>query len=403
MIPHPCPLFSIFKSTLSNLWTLWELLIVGEPVLVKGDSPRHVSEVVLACKELIKPIPFGGDWRPYFTVMDGDYRRLYESNGGRSGSSAKSALGKSPPSSGLGSPHARSTSGTTPKATSKFGGISLTSSRGTLLGVTNPMFAGDGWNVLTVTSVPSGDDSEEIEISLCLKYKPILYKDKALIKQLTANNVFLSNASSRSSSPGKEMMDKVTPTLVILSELELENGARRRSLEREWSNLLRRRFGELTERFLQPFNRYFDTLLPTVVLLEDRGPSIKPWKTEVFLKNIEESGMSNHLLPQPASLTAFEFLDPSLPIPTRSLKPVTDLYKLFIHSPHFASWLTLRTTESTREWRRRWFDLFCDCELSSWCIGFSSKGEDVKVVDLWLWVCELCVCFLLLFSTLVAC
>lgn len=44
-------------------------MVVGEPILVVGDSPRACSQFVWALVELIKPIPFGGDFRPYFTIQ----------------------------------------------------------------------------------------------------------------------------------------------------------------------------------------------------------------------------------------------------------------------------------------------------------------------------------------------
>jgi hypothetical protein len=41
-------------------------------VLAKGAS--ECTNVVQALTNLIAPIPYGGDWRPYFTVHDPDFR-----------------------------------------------------------------------------------------------------------------------------------------------------------------------------------------------------------------------------------------------------------------------------------------------------------------------------------------
>jgi hypothetical protein len=62
------------------------------------------------------------------------------------------------------------------------------------------------------------------------------------------------------------------------------------------NNLIRKHFIELSHRFLQPLNRYFDSLVvgsPTqMTLLKLRPyPEIKPFRQDVFLKSIELGGM----------------------------------------------------------------------------------------------------------------
>jgi hypothetical protein len=51
-------------------------MIIGEPILIIAESPKGCSSFVWALVELIKPIPFGGDFRPYFTLQDGDFKGL---------------------------------------------------------------------------------------------------------------------------------------------------------------------------------------------------------------------------------------------------------------------------------------------------------------------------------------
>eukprot|EP00842_Homolaphlyctis_polyrhiza_P006447 jgi/Hompol1/6803/HPOL_001207-RA len=76
IICTPGRFFSLFERSLESLWTCWELMMLGEPIFVIGDTPTACSEVVWALIELIKPIPFGGDFRPYFTIQDADFKRL---------------------------------------------------------------------------------------------------------------------------------------------------------------------------------------------------------------------------------------------------------------------------------------------------------------------------------------
>ncbi|GAA6063699.1 hypothetical protein JCM10212_000278, partial [Sporobolomyces blumeae] len=54
----------------TKLLLLWELLVLGEPVLIYSNDPRTGSQVVEHLKNLIRPIPFVTDSRPYFHVHD---------------------------------------------------------------------------------------------------------------------------------------------------------------------------------------------------------------------------------------------------------------------------------------------------------------------------------------------
>lgn len=67
ILTNPGRLYELFCKSLESMWILWELMVIGEPILVVGDTPKGASDAVFALIELIKPIPFGGDFRPYFT------------------------------------------------------------------------------------------------------------------------------------------------------------------------------------------------------------------------------------------------------------------------------------------------------------------------------------------------
>lgn len=53
---NPAPLWSLFRGVVEQCWTLWEIMMIGEPVLVVGETPKAVGEVVWGCVELIKPV-----------------------------------------------------------------------------------------------------------------------------------------------------------------------------------------------------------------------------------------------------------------------------------------------------------------------------------------------------------
>ena len=69
------PLYSAFsRSQVANLWYCWELVLSGEAILVVASSPSACSQVVLGLVSLISPIVYRGDYRPYFTIYDGDFK-----------------------------------------------------------------------------------------------------------------------------------------------------------------------------------------------------------------------------------------------------------------------------------------------------------------------------------------
>ena len=49
-------LFQTFSEKLDQLWLLWELMVIGEPILVIGDTPTVCGDVIWSLIELIKPV-----------------------------------------------------------------------------------------------------------------------------------------------------------------------------------------------------------------------------------------------------------------------------------------------------------------------------------------------------------
>ncbi|KAF8640309.1 hypothetical protein AX16_010204 [Volvariella volvacea WC 439] len=74
--PLQPPPILLFEASLSNLWSIWECLILCEPILIFGNSPAQTSQAVWWLRDLLRPIPLTGDIRPYFTVQDGDHTAL---------------------------------------------------------------------------------------------------------------------------------------------------------------------------------------------------------------------------------------------------------------------------------------------------------------------------------------
>ncbi|BEI82755.1 hypothetical protein CcaverHIS002_0306230 [Cutaneotrichosporon cavernicola] len=174
-----------FASFLPHLWSIWECLVLAEPVLVIASDPRTCSEIVWWLRELLRPIPLAGDFRPYLHIHDHDFSLLVNSN--------------------------------KPQA-------------GVLVGVTNPFFRNAASHWPNVIAVPfKGEQRAQRVINpegFISKRQRSVQKDRALLKQLEI--------------------------LVAAGKLDDKTG----------NMALRTHFQQLTERFLVPLNRYFQTLVP---------------------------------------------------------------------------------------------------------------------------------------------
>ncbi|GAA5877787.1 hypothetical protein JCM16303_000237 [Sporobolomyces ruberrimus] len=60
----------------TKLLLIWELLVLEEPLLVYSNDPKSGSEVLTHFKNLIRPIPFKSDSKPYFHIHDPSFPLL---------------------------------------------------------------------------------------------------------------------------------------------------------------------------------------------------------------------------------------------------------------------------------------------------------------------------------------
>ncbi|KAF9065860.1 hypothetical protein BDP27DRAFT_1228430 [Rhodocollybia butyracea] len=68
----PPPLL-LFEASLSHLWTIWECVVLCEPILLFGSSPAQTSQAAWWFRDILRPLPLAGDFRPYFTIHDKDH------------------------------------------------------------------------------------------------------------------------------------------------------------------------------------------------------------------------------------------------------------------------------------------------------------------------------------------
>uniref|UniRef100_A0A8C9VMJ2 DENN/MADD domain containing 6B n=1 Tax=Scleropages formosus TaxID=113540 RepID=A0A8C9VMJ2_SCLFO len=71
---HELDLFRCFQSLLIHIQMLWELMLLGEPVVIMAPSPTVSSETVLALVSSISPLKYCCDFRPYFTIHDSEFK-----------------------------------------------------------------------------------------------------------------------------------------------------------------------------------------------------------------------------------------------------------------------------------------------------------------------------------------
>ncbi|KAJ8269253.1 hypothetical protein COCON_G00118600 [Conger conger] len=153
---HELDLFKCFQSVLIHIQMLWELMLLGEPLVVMAPSPTVSSETVLALVSSISPLRYCCDHRPYFTIHDSEFKEY-------------TSRTQAPPN--------------------------------VILGVTNPFFIKtfQHWpHIIRLGDLKmSGDLPKQVKVKKLAKlksldtkpgvytaYKTFLHKDKALIKRL---------------------------------------------------------------------------------------------------------------------------------------------------------------------------------------------------------------------------
>src|ERR1700683_5274677 len=54
--PWTPPPLDLFEACLSNLWTIWECVVLCEPILVFGPSPALTSQAIWWFRDLLRPV-----------------------------------------------------------------------------------------------------------------------------------------------------------------------------------------------------------------------------------------------------------------------------------------------------------------------------------------------------------
>ncbi|XP_014857589.1 PREDICTED: protein DENND6B isoform X1 [Poecilia mexicana] len=318
---HELDLFKCFQSVLIHLQMLWELMLLGEPLVVMAPSPTVCSETILALVSSISPLKFCCDFRPYFTIHDSEFREY-------------TTRTQAPPNVVLGvtNPFFIKTFQNWPhivrlgeikmagRLRSLCIGLSLTADQ-TLLHLGVCVFLGDLPKQVKVKKL-SKLKTLDTKPGIYTAYKTFLHKDKILIKRLL-------------------------------------KGIQRKRPSEAQSAILRRHLLELTQSFIIPLERYMASLMPLQrsVTPWKTPPQVRPFSQDEFISTLDHTG------PQLTSMLRGDWMG---------------LYRKFFRSPNFDGWYRQRHREMTQKLESLHLETICDADLMGW----TKDKSEVEIVDL---------------------
>lgn len=332
---HDSDLFGTFRGLLLQLWLLWELLLIGEPVLIIAPTPPQCCEAVASLVSLVAPLFFSVDFRPYFTIHDPEFARLNSLQEGDT----------FPPM---------------------------------VLGVTNLFFLKALRNAPHIVSVGSPAPSSN-RLALTTRSSPGKISARAEVsglQQLSLKKLspasLLSAVKLRRDGPLCLMTEHkeaiwtsyaaiTKPDTSILNRL-IDAGMSPRveeSMSVVNNEILRRHFLELTTNFLAPFGPYFRTQTPS----EASSPFVDPPPLPSF--NADEF------------LTSLSARGPGKFLSKRMKSNWLDLYRRFVKGPNFMPWFQRRRAVAEQEKHKLWRQARMNTDIRL----LISKMSELEIVD----------------------
>ncbi|KAL2338298.1 hypothetical protein Fmac_012744 [Flemingia macrophylla] len=332
---HDSDLFGAFRGLLLQLWLLWELLIIGEPILIIAPTPPQCCEAVASLVSLVAPLLCSVDFRPYFTIHNPEFAHL---NSIREGETF-------PPM---------------------------------VLGVTNLFFLKALRNISHVVSVGSPSPSSN---RVALSARPSAGRASGRPEGLGLQQLSLQKFSPSSllnaiklrregplclMTEHKEAIwttysATTKPDTSILNRL-IDAGVSPRveeSMSVVNNEILRRHFLELTTNFLAPFGPYFRTTAP----LEGSSPyvdppSLPPFNADEFLASLSARGPGKFILKRMKSNWLI-------------------FYRRFLNGPNFMPWFQRRRAVAEQEQDRLWRHARMKIDIQQ----LVSKMSELEIVD----------------------
>ncbi|XP_060663468.1 protein DENND6B [Drosophila nasuta] len=321
-------LFHSLHFVLEHLYTLWELVITAEPIVVVGTSPADCSHMVQSLVAVIAPLEYCAEARPYFTIHDSEFKEFTQEANHRSSSNSCCPA--------------------------------------VILGVTNPFFVKllkDWPHMLRLVDNQKNMQQQQQE----LMHKSSRHgQDNGNVKlqptMANNHNILLNGsltAAGDSSTAG--LHTKYKPYLkkdkTLLKKVLL--GMKTKRPEHVQTALIRRYLLELTQSFMIPLERYMASLMPLQKDISPfkSAPNASSFKLDDFLATLETAG-------------------PQL---TSSLKgDWKGLYRRFVKSPNFRGWYEARHRELQLTLQELQLQALSEANLEHW----AHDKQEVEIIDM---------------------
>ncbi|XP_003747684.1 protein DENND6A [Galendromus occidentalis] len=294
---HEPDVFRALAPILNHVQLLWELVITCEPIIVMANSPCICAELVQALISLVWPLKFSSDYRPFFTIHDSEFKEYT---------------------------------------------CRETCLPAVILGVTNPFFTKTFQQWPHIIKV--GDDYSSTDC--CAKYSTTKTKRAANLKTLdTQTGVFTQYRPLLRKD--KALLKNLWKGIQLKRPTEVQ------------SVLLRRYFLELTQSFMIPLERYMASLMPLQKNLSPyKGtPLLKPFNPDDFIATLDTAG------PQLTTGIKGEW---------------AELYRKFFRSRNFHGWYQTRHREVSENIEKLHIEVISDTNL----LGWARNRDEVEVIDL---------------------
>ncbi|MGH0123647.1 UNVERIFIED_CONTAM: hypothetical protein FKN15_012787 [Acipenser sinensis] len=381
---------------------LWELVLLGESLVVMAPSPAESSETVLALVSCIAPLKYCSDFRPYFTIHDSEFKEYTT----RTQAPPSVILGVTNPffaktlqhwphiirignmkqagtvaASGALQLHPGHRSKTDTFPFSGLNKVLSFLSPSVILGVTNPFFAKtlQHWpHIIRIGDMKqSGDIPKQVKVKklknlktldskpgVYSAYKPFLNRDEDIIKQLQ-KGIQQKRPSAAQNAILRRYFLELTQSFII------PLGIQQKRPSAAQNAILRRYFLELTQSFIIPLGiqqkrpsaaqnailrRYFLELTQSFII-PLTPPQLRAFSQEEFMKTLEKAG------PQLTSHLKGDWIG---------------LYRQFLKSPNFDGWFRTRRKEVSQKLEALHLEALCEEDL----LLRIQKHTEVETVDL---------------------
>ncbi|KAL8132592.1 uncharacterized protein LOC141712142 isoform X2 [Apium graveolens] len=331
---HDSDLFGTFKGLLLQLWVLWELLLIGEPILIIAPTPPQCCEAVASLVSLVAPLLLSVDFRPYFTIHDPAFAHLNSLQEGdvfppmilgvtnlfflKSLRSIPHTIsvGCPAPNSNRPSLAPRAKIGSVPARLDAFGLPQSLKKFSPLTLLNNVKLRRDGPLCLMT----------EHKEAFWTTYTAITKPDTSILNRLVDAG----------------MSPRVEESMSVVN-----------------NEILRRHFLELTTNFLAPFGRYFRAFAPSEGLSPFVDPPPLPqFNDDEFLGSLSARGPGKFLS-------------------KRMRSNWLELYKRFMSGHNFKPWFQRKRTVSEQEQHKLWRQARIKADIYQ----YINKMSELEVVD----------------------